>query len=153
VNSSERVVADLLVTLAECRRELGRYAEQVWLGHDFGEGSTMLSDLEIGLPDGSTGVYMGYTAQRWHAGETPDASDDVDFELMIKVTDEGFTVQSGIEALLVAASGDYPAGSHVLYRNRSEALDFTAALAAARAHVAAFRELDAGLPALGFAVR
>jgi hypothetical protein len=150
MNSSERIVADLLVALAECRRELGRYAEGVWLSHDFGEGSTLLSDLEIGLPDGSTGIYLGYTAQRWRESETPGVSDDIDFELMIKVSDEGFTVQSGIEALLVAASGDYPAGSHVLYRNRSEGLDFAGALAAGRAHVAAFWELDEGLPALGF---
>ncbi|GLY02162.1 hypothetical protein [Actinoplanes sp. NBRC 101535] len=146
----EETAGDLLVTLAACRRELGRYAEAIWQSHDFGEDSTLLTDLEVELPDGSTGVLLRCTAQRWHPGAV---SDDVDVELTIRVDDRGFVVESVIRALLVAASGDHPAGAHLLHHDRSGAVDFATALAAARARVAALWTLDDRLPALGFPVR
>jgi hypothetical protein len=153
MSNSARVVADLLVTVAECRRELGRYAESVWLSHDFGSGSTLLSDLEIGLPGGSTGIRLGFTAQRWHENATDSESDDLDVELTIEVSDAGFAVQSGLTVLLAAPSGYFPAGSHVVHHQRSEGLDLAAALAAAEAHVAAFWDLDEGLAAFGLPTR
>ncbi|WP_433793450.1 hypothetical protein [Actinoplanes sp. CA-252034] len=146
----EQIVTSLLVMVTECRRGIGGFAESMWLSHDFGDGSSLTPGLEVELPDGAPGVYVGFTVSRWADSDLPGVSDDVDFELMIEVADAGFIVHSVIQALLAMPFGEYAKGSHVLYRNRSGVLDFEATLVEARAHVAALWDLDDVLPEVGF---
>jgi hypothetical protein len=146
----EMITRDLLEVVAECRREIGRFAESMWSSHEFGDGSSLTPGLEVELPNGSRGVYVGYTLSRWLDSDVLGVSEDIDFELMIEIGDAGFIVRSVIQALLAVPFAEYGKGTHILYRNQSAALDFAATLVEARAHVAAFWELDDMLPEVGF---
>ncbi|GAA1859593.1 hypothetical protein [Asanoa iriomotensis] len=136
---SNEVARSLLGTLHECQFDVDEYGIQQWLGYDFGGESQARTYLETWRVDDA---WRAEIRSALEVNLGPEVGNAFHILLLLTFTPEHAVVESVIEAHLDVAIGTYGTGSHVLYRHKTEDLDFEDALRAAREHVRALYDVE-----------